>query len=63
MSHLFLSAYVMSVIAKDPDAGENGTVVYEILQSSTQYASYFKIDRKLGEIRTNTNPDNLDRLV
>ena len=62
MSHLFLSAYVMSVIAKDPDAGENGTVVYEIIQS-TQYASYFKIDRQLGEIRTNTNPDNLDRLV
>ena len=52
----------MSVIAKDPDAGENGTVVYEIIQS-TQYASYFKIDRQLGEIRTNTNPDNLDRLV
>lgn len=54
----------MYVLATDPDFGNNGSVVYDIIKNSITVGSlrdYFIIDRSSGLIKTNVPPDELDR--
>ena len=55
----------MAVIARDPDAGGNGTVRYKMAdnQPTDSNANYFRIQEADGQIYTNTDPANLDRSV
>ena len=54
----------MFVLATDPDRGNNGSVVYDIIKNSVTVGSkqdYFVIDRHSGLIKTNVDPRDLDR--
>lgn len=54
----------MFVLATDPDRGNNGSVVYDIIKNSVTVGSkqdYFVIDRQSGLIKTNVDPRDLDR--
>ena len=54
----------MFVLATDPDRGNNGSVVYDIIKNSVTVGSkqdYFVIDRQSGLIKTNVHQSDLDR--
>ncbi|XP_005089075.2 neural-cadherin [Aplysia californica] len=61
--HAALNTPVFTIVARDPDAGLNGTVHYRMApqQPNSTIASYFRIIAENGNVLTNTDPVNLDR--